>query len=89
MKIDPPNMPTTMLKMRKTPHVWHMGGSKRAPNVTTVGRFFLFREVRPRGDGESPVTWGFERAKNKGQGQIPLSQVTTQKIVPAKQPIIK
>jgi hypothetical protein len=37
----------------------------------------------------SPVTWGFERAKNKGQGQIPLSQITTNQIVPAKQPIIR
>jgi hypothetical protein len=31
------------------------------PTVTSMGRFFLFREVRPR--ETSPVTWGFEKAR--------------------------
>jgi hypothetical protein len=32
------------------------------PTVTSMGRFFLFRKVRP---GETfPVTWGFEKAKD-------------------------
>jgi hypothetical protein len=34
------------------------------PTVTSMGRFFLFREVRPR--ETSPVTWGFEKAKGLG-----------------------
>jgi hypothetical protein len=38
-------------------------------------RFFLLKEVSP---GEmSPVTWGFEEAKYKGQSKSSSSQVTT------------
>jgi hypothetical protein len=29
-----------------------------------MGRFFIFREVRPR--ETSPVTWGFQKAKGLG-----------------------
>jgi hypothetical protein len=52
-----------------------------------VGSFSLGR----LGPGEtSPVTWGFERAKDNRTRQVfPLSQITTNQIVPAKQPIIK
>jgi hypothetical protein len=43
--------------------------------VTSIGCLFLFRVV---GTGEtSPVTWGFEKAKDKGQVKVSLSQVTT------------
>jgi hypothetical protein len=37
-----------------------------------MGRFFLFREARPRGD--ILVTWGFERAKgNSTKTKFPLT----------------
>jgi hypothetical protein len=35
------------------------------------------------------VTWGFERAKDNRTRQVPLSQITANQIVPAKQPIIR
>jgi hypothetical protein len=42
------------------------------------------------GPGEtSPVTWGFERAKDKRTRTNPPSQITANQIVPAKQPIIR
>jgi hypothetical protein len=51
------------------------------------GSFFLGR----LGLGEtSPVTWGFERAKdNRTRTSFPLSQITANQTVSAKQPIIR
>ena len=53
--------------------------------VTSIGYLFLFRVV---GLGEtSPVTWGFEKAKGKGQGKsFPLTSHHRSES-PAKQPI--
>jgi hypothetical protein len=53
-----------------------------------MGRLFLFREARPRGDvpGDLGVLKG---QRIKGQGQIPPSQITANQIVSAKQPIIR
>jgi hypothetical protein len=54
-----------------------------------MGRFFLFREVRPRGD--VPMTCGFEEAlkDNQTMTSFPLHRSPPKQIVLAKQPIIK
>jgi hypothetical protein len=53
-----------------------------------MGRFFLFREVRPRGD--VPGDLGFEEAKVKRtKVKFPLHRSPPKQIVSAKQPIIK
>jgi hypothetical protein len=41
-----------------------------------MGRFFLFREVRPRGDVSGNLGL-LKRLRYKGQSNIPSSQVTT------------
>jgi hypothetical protein len=54
-----------------------------------MGRFFLFREVSP---GEtSPVTWGFEEAKNKRSRVkvFPPRRLPPVSENPANQPIKK
>jgi hypothetical protein len=53
-----------------------------------MGRFFLFREVRPRGD--IPVTWSFEEAKvERTKVKFPLHRSPPKIDSPAKQPIMK
>jgi hypothetical protein len=53
-----------------------------------MGWFFLFREVRPRGDVFGDL--GFREGKKDYKTSInsPPSQVTTEQIALAKQPII-
>jgi hypothetical protein len=53
-----------------------------------MGWFFLFREVRPRGDVPRPGVLKRQEA-NKTKIRFPPSQVTTNQIFPAKQPIMK